>query len=401
MDWLDQLKPASFRGVPFKTDSLKFVVGDDILVREYPFRELPTWQRTGGATDDIHVPAYVIGDDYMEQRDALAQVLSGEGELVHPTRNRLQVVVKGKVTISENPVREGGIARFDITFVRAEKIRYPKAEPNTRLALRDKTQAAQAASMADFAASFSVEDQPGWVQQDSQNWLEKSNDFIEGGLGRFNKAVSAGKSWVGENLSDPLALAENLYSVYTSPADFQDNISNYYSAVKSMFEPLLNDAYSDFNGQQESGVATPSRQQARANNQATVQLTETLATLRAAEAISYREFDNQAEAQQTSRELDAQFRALLLQPHNQQAFIALMDVHAATLADIAARSVNALSLTEYTPKVSEPLVLISYKLYGTTQYAEEIAAHNTHIMHPLLVPAGQPLVVTNRQEVER
>lgn len=132
MNWVDQLQMASWRGVPFKTDSLEFVVGGSTVVRDYPFQDLPTTQDMGTATDEIRIAGYVIGDDYITQRDALIKVLRGSGVLVHPTRGRIRCTVKGGVKVRENPTQEGGIARFELVFIRGESRRYPSALPSTK-----------------------------------------------------------------------------------------------------------------------------------------------------------------------------------------------------------------------------------------------------------------------------
>ncbi|MFD2451713.1 DNA circularization N-terminal domain-containing protein [Ideonella paludis] len=143
MAWLDQLRPASFRGVPFQVDTIEHLAGDNVVLREYPFQDLPTVFRMGEAAEEIKLSAYVIGEDYIEQRDALRQVLSGQGELVHPTAGRMLVYVAGRFTTREAPTAEGGVCRFDLTFIRAEARRYPTQGPNTRT---QATTAAQAAS---------------------------------------------------------------------------------------------------------------------------------------------------------------------------------------------------------------------------------------------------------------
>ena len=58
---------------------------------------------------------------------------------------------------------------------------------------------------------------------------------------------------------------------------------------------------------------------------------------------------------------------------------------------LARTSRDLVRLTTYTPQSWEPAIAISYRLFGTTDYADEIVAMNPHIRHPLLVPPGTPL----------
>jgi prophage DNA circulation protein len=70
---------------------------------------------------------------------------------------------------------------------------------------------------------------------------------------------------------------------------------------------------------------------------------------------------------------------------------AVQALHSAALADLQARSRNLVSLASYTPQAWEPAIYISYKLFGTADYADEIMAMNPQVRHPLLCPPGQPL----------
>jgi prophage DNA circulation protein len=61
------------------------------------------------------------------------------------------------------------------------------------------------------------------------------------------------------------------------------------------------------------------------------------------------------------------------------------------LKDLQARSRDVVRLTSYTPKAWQPVWYISYFLFGTAAYADEILDLNPHITHPLLVPPGMAL----------
>jgi prophage DNA circulation protein len=74
----------------------------------------------------------------------------------------------------------------------------------------------------------------------------------------------------------------------------------------------------------------------------------------------------------------------------------LQGLHSAALADLVARSRGLSGLASYTPQAYEPVWSISYKLFGTAHYADEILALNPQIRHPLLCPPGQPLRIVRR-----
>ncbi|KLN54734.1 hypothetical protein VPARA_40380 [Variovorax paradoxus] len=134
------------------------------------------------------------------------------------------------------------------------------------------------------------------------------------------------------------------------------------------------------------------------------QLIETLAT--AAYVRATAQYDFAASDYDTvmamRRTVNAQCTRLLVEASTQQAPGALpitewhtsvAALQTAALKDMQARSRSVVRLTDYTPKAWQPVWYISYFLYGTAAYADEILALNPHIEHPLLVPPGQALRV--------
>ena len=72
---------------------------------------------------------------------------------------------------------------------------------------------------------------------------------------------------------------------------------------------------------------------------------------------------------------------------------AMLAVLTSTLADLQRRSSGLARMMSYTPQAWTPVWVVSYQLYGTTDWADEIMALNPHIEHPMLVPPGRALRV--------
>ena len=51
--WLDQLRTASWRDVSFQVDTIEMTDGDNTVMREYPFQDLPTVFRMGAGANEI------------------------------------------------------------------------------------------------------------------------------------------------------------------------------------------------------------------------------------------------------------------------------------------------------------------------------------------------------------
>lgn len=150
MSWRDQLRPGSFRGVPFEADSHTGRGGRKGAHHTYPNRDRG-WVEDLGLNDRrLSIEAYVIGDDYMARRDALDAAMQqpGSGTLIHPWLGTLTVVPEPQVghSFSESAAR-GRMARFTLNFLRAaDTAEFPGAVPDRSAALA--TQASQLNALA-------------------------------------------------------------------------------------------------------------------------------------------------------------------------------------------------------------------------------------------------------------
>ncbi len=429
MAWLDQLRPASFRGVAFHVDTIEHSAGDSVVLREYPFQDLPTVFRMGEAAEEIRFSAYVIGDDYQAERDALRDVLSGEGVLVHPTAGSLRVFVNGKYTLREAPTAEGGMARFDLSFVRAEPRRYPQGGGASNEEAAIKAAAAKVAARDAFAAQWSLQGKPGWVADQAvarvrdalgATWGKLSqatqalSDFNSAVIGNYQALVSGLNSLV----QTPRQLADQVATLFELPAELTQGGARQFRAAfqwvfdldqrlsKTGFEQLVVPAvgaglvmYGAGRAEQ-VGTSSSSQQQLAELTAASDQLIESLACAAYVEAAARIELDSYDEAMSMRQVLDSQIARLMQESSTAPAAAqmpltswhdAMLGLQTAALADLQARSRDLVRLTSYTPHSWQPVWFVSYQLFGTAAYADEILAMNPHIRHPLLVPPGRAL----------
>lgn len=441
MGWLDQLQPASFRGVPFQVDDINHQAGDTVVVREYPFQDLPTVFRMGEGAEEIRFAAYVIGEDYIEQRDALRDVLTGEGVLVHPTAGSLRVYVAGRYGIKENPTYEGGVARFDLTFIRAEPRRYPVNAESTEGEAEEAADDAAEAAQADFAADFALDGVAGWVADRAGSqlldsigaaWAQigpavMSLDSVAGVVGEFASGLIGGYqslvSGFDSLLALPAELAASVAGLFALPVELtQAQAVRLHAAYQPLFVvsnlvrrndfdvsvlPPVGTGLAMFGSGDASvlGAASPARSRLAQLTGAADRLIETLAVSAYVRVLVRTELTSYDQAMAARAAVHAQCTRLLLMasaapaPRELPALSwhdAVATLHTAALRDLQARSRNLVRLTTYTPTAWQPVWFISYRLYGTADYADEILAMNPHIDHPLLVPPGQPLRVVRR-----
>lgn len=431
--WLDQLRQASFRGVPFHVDTIEWTAGDNAVVREYPFQDLPTVFRMGAAVQEIKFSAYVIGDDYHLQRDALASALTGEGLLMHPTAGAMRVYVAGKFAVREAPTAEGGMARFDLHFVRADARRYPTGTTATRTTAASQAAAAKQASAAGFAAQWQPKGQPGWV---AERAVERVRTSLAGVLGPLQAAARNINGWNAEItsayqtvitgldglLASPRQLADAVVEIFRLPSDLSSAAAQDFAAAfqwafdldsklpRKPFESRIVPApgaglvmYGT--GTLDARADTPAQRVVTDLTTASDRLIESCAVAAYVEAAATIELQSYDEAAALRAEIHAQVLRLLQEASAAAApasvpaeswHDAMLVMHTAALADLHERSRDLVRLTTYTPDSWQPVWAISYRLFGTAAYADEILAMNPHIEHPLLVPPGQPLRVMAR-----
>ncbi len=134
MSWRDNLWPASFRSANFKVISTNTSIGRRNIIHQYPLRDEPYVEDLGLDTDEFSIEGYIVQHkdneyDYFAERDLLIEELkkSGPGTLIHPFLGEITASLIGKVQLSES-FNEGGVARFSMTFIRAEETIAPYPE---------------------------------------------------------------------------------------------------------------------------------------------------------------------------------------------------------------------------------------------------------------------------------
>ncbi|WP_421205463.1 DNA circularization protein [Aeromonas enteropelogenes] len=164
MSWTDRLQPASFRGVAFKVDGDDLQVGRRTVLHEYPGRDTPSVEDMGRETREYAISAYLIGPDFMAERDRLIEVLeqAGPGELVSPWYGRMNVVVMGKQRISHSK-KDGGMCIVSFTFVESGEDEWPTSTPLSSSLLAGRSTSLLDRAQSAFASAFGLDGLPEWM----------------------------------------------------------------------------------------------------------------------------------------------------------------------------------------------------------------------------------------------
>ncbi|WP_244807986.1 DNA circularization protein [Caballeronia zhejiangensis] len=198
--YFDQLRPASFRGVPFVSLGGEGGFGRRNELHEYPLRDTPWVEDLGRGTRRFRVFGFVVGDDVIAQRDLLIAACEkeGAGSLVHPTYGRRDVSLMDSRWIER--WEKGRYFEFEFEFIEGG----PRVFPATSVA---------GGSLVESAAS-------GLNVAAALNFARTALTAIAYGAAVLGSAVStavgwytAAKNFVGD--------ARNLFRLLTNlPGDF-------------------------------------------------------------------------------------------------------------------------------------------------------------------------------------
>ena len=157
MAWRDNLVPATFRGAGFQIDESESpIAGRRVQTHEYPGRDEPFIEDLGRRTKTYSFDAWVVGDDYADQRDRLIDACdaAGPGELVHPYLGSREAFCTA-CDLTER-TREGRMARFSLSFTEAGTNQNPTDQPNTSAVVADQGRETGAALIRAFQGGFGL-----------------------------------------------------------------------------------------------------------------------------------------------------------------------------------------------------------------------------------------------------
>jgi len=399
-----QLRPASFRGVPFEVDVGELEAGRRTQVHEYPRRDKPYVEDLGRATRSLSVQAFVIGEDYIERANRLLAALeeTGSGTLVHPWLGSLRVTLSNPARITFD--RSLGLARLQLSFVEAGELSFPAAASSTQAQSRLAAQGLEDASAASFANTFLVEGKPDFVGESAFAELGSAFGAITAAVGQTGIQVAGYVNTAGSALSrarsllsDPLSLAYVAMD-YLGLSELSGGLQRWGNIARSVLRLL------DAAGLQPLGVlpfTTPSRRTADANAQAVRALMRQGVIAQAIGASSFvgssadtsqtRAYDDQLAVR---NDLIAAIDAETLRTDSDTVFDALQAARSRVWEDMTTRSRDSARLTLYTPVIPMPALALSYDLYEDASRDVEIIDRN-RVNHPGFVPA-RPLRVLTR-----
>lgn len=257
MAWRDELRPASFRGVSFFVREARTETGKLADEHVFPGRgssgEAVRVAELGRGPLRFSVEAYVVGDDYLERRDALEAALSepGPGRLVHPYRGERTVSVVGAIATTESKA-DGGRATVSFSCVDVTDGGLTREVDTEALAERD-LDAYLADVARDFETSYDTEGVPAVWQEESRTWFDEATEALRtahdtiaqgvGAISDFDARVSAFSADLQRLASAPgaaaAALAGAIESVLAIPSETASALRQSFATTKTAVDTIL------------------------------------------------------------------------------------------------------------------------------------------------------------------
>lgn len=394
-----KLRPASFRGVAFHIDVGDIEAGRRVQVHEYPQRDKPYTEDLGRSARDLTVDGFVVGENYVDQVNALLTALEkpGPGTLVHPWLGSMTVSLNGKARVSFDSGL--GQARVSMPFVESGELEFPSAGAATQSLSRIAASNLESASVSSFASLFSIDGFQDFVQTSANGGLGDMFGIVSSSevgkvLGYANK-LSGGLTSVLSLVSNPSALGWKIMGLFglsgvaTSAASWTNVVRSLSRVGRSstMSSPPAPSNY------------TPSRQQVYTNSSAINAIGRQALLVQAVGASSL--IGTAVDTGSISYDDMVAARTELIAAIDQESltasdgvYDALVVARNAVWADLSARSRDQARLDTIRPPDVLPALVIAYDYYEAADRDSEIITRND-IRHPGFVPAD-PLKVLTR-----
>ncbi|WP_413722699.1 DNA circularization protein [Sodalis sp. RH24] len=432
MSWIDNLMPASFRNVPFKVTDDDGTFGRRVQTHEYPNRDKPYTEDLGRSTRRFTVAAYLIGDDYMAQRDKLLEAIeqAGPGTLVHPFYGEMSVCIDGDIRVSHSG-QDGRMCRVALQFVEAGELSFPTSGAATASKLISSCSVLDDCISSAFGKSFGMDGMPDFMQNgmltNATAMLKSVNSafkYVDSGVEAASRLLQGDLSVLLSPPSSGMDFVNSLQTMWRSARRLTGDTSDLTGSIKSLSgvstghdlaprgvwktdskstqtttqqsnavaqairtTALSEAAYTVTQLPQPRSSSANSNTTASQNNAPVINLTHpsVLAanddTPTQAQPVSYDELTdirdnlNYAIDQEQARTTDDQL------------FVALTRIRADVNADISARLAQTDKTTQRTPNEVLPAVVLAADWYDSAARETDITLRN-NIHHPGFVPVA-------------
>ncbi len=405
MSWRERLKAGStFRGKAFHIISSEFSGGRRTVRHLYPQKDKTFSEDMGRAGRGFPVEAFLVGDDFLEQVEALVSALEteGPGELVHAYFGTKNVIAPTfSVRVHKD---EGGYASVSINFEETDnETPFPTTKKNATASIAKSAASAFDGIKEDLLALHDLTELSLAQIDNVADVLRSAGSSLRPVLGPVVATV--------QGLADLRLKSEQLVSgaldLAREPADMFDNLFGMIAGITPT-DPrkgvaALLAAYGFAPGGARPAGTSAKQVRARTTFDATQRTIQRMAVVQAAvvavagtvvargSVSPYPSFEDALVIRdEVLLALDAQ-----LELASDTVFPALMQLRADLVNALPGDDTELAHLISYTPITSIPSLVLSHRLYGNLDGETDLIARN-RIRHPGFVVGARELEVLSR-----
>lgn len=389
MAWQDQYRSASFRGIPFYTESDdNGPFGRRLAVHQFPFRNNPKIQDLGRNDRPFTIEGYLLGDDYINDTKKLVTACEkeGPGELVHPTLGSIRVECLGVRVV--NRTRQRRISFVTMSFIEStEEDGLFQTVDSKSLVVASKLNAFE--KLREFFNNiFDVVNVPYFYATSALNTLNQFADTV----GQNRKIVNsiAGFVQTSKGLKDRV-----LFFLF-STEDLFNTLEELISIGTSEDDDLLpaseNNSYDQFRELNRFFTFTPNTTIDNTDPSFILSNTiQAMSLINMGGLLPLIPMSSVSEAE-TLRDIVLNKIDDLAPEMGDDVFDALYQLRESIIINLNDRSLTLARSSELTLNETSPALILSYDLYGNVDREEDLTLRND-ILHPGFMPGGIPLEV--------
>ncbi|CAI0963886.1 Mu-like prophage DNA circulation protein [Serratia liquefaciens] len=241
MSWIDRLQPASFRGVPFNVEEEEGTFGRRVQTHEYPGRDKPYSEDLGRTTRRFNVSAYLIGDDYFDQRDRLIKAVEtpGPGTLVHPFYGEMVICIDGDARVSHSNSAKR-MCQVSFNVVESGELSFPTSGVATGQTLISSCSALDD-SIGEAFSAFGMDGLPDFLQggviesaTEMLDYVTKTFDMIDDGISAASRLLQGDLSVLLSPPSSGMDFVNSLQRMWRSGKRLTGDASDLATMIKTL-----------------------------------------------------------------------------------------------------------------------------------------------------------------------
>ena len=390
MNWKDNLREGSFRGVKFFISNSSLETGRRVSVHEFPNKNNSFAEDMGRATTTYKIEGHLIGDDYFEQKRNLILAMEKQdaGELVHPYYGTLQVQSAGFLINEDN--FEGRIATFSATFYSDDPLLNPTETIDKKAVANQTIFETVTNSIDEFNKVFDKSKLP-------VDRVKTAREKVQGLIGNFRQATQGLETLADNvlNLSIELdGLQSDIETLLNEPVELSKRLDATFDLLIDSIESAFGKAQSLIffigvfeNNDPSISTVTVLGNQEFENLQAINTLTKQLIVSKLVGIAIDEEFSNIVDAANRRNQIKIFIDEQLENVTNDFLFQNLLDLNSILITSVPDRDIFIPNLKSLMLNQTTNSLNLAYRIYQNIDKEKDLILRN-EIKDPLFIPSN-------------